>query len=686
VASTALAPSAASPPSTGKPVGQGYRPHLDGLRAVAVYLVIAFHAGLYRLSGGFIGVDVFFVLSGYLVTQVLMRDLDAHGGIRFRHFYARRYRRLLPAAFVALAVTSMVYAAVATPADVVEVAGSVRAAFVYVANWWFVGHATDYFGIGIEASPVLHYWSLSIEEQFYLAWPLLLGGLYVVARPAGRLRPTALRVAVGLAAGASLAGSLWLARTNPDRAYYGTDTRAYQLLAGALLALTPGLLALRPGSARTVRFLAPIPLIGLLAVSSPAIEVGPITRGVLAAGLTCLLIVAVENATGGLVQRALSLPPVVYLGRVSYATYLWHWPVIIVALRLADPAPLPLVCIATLLATGLASLSYQILERPVREARWLDGHSGTVIAAGLLVSIVAGLLVVPAMLDRDRSGATVVEGTTANGTTAVPADLDWRGARDDRPNFPDCLDDPVTRCTIVKGSGFHILVVGDSHARMLLPTFERVARRHSASLSAAVLPVCPWETGLTYPKGVDDCRAHQADWYERLVPDLDPDLVVLAHRPVDGPLGEIAMLASDGTRAERGTPEQTALVADHAAETVHRLRADGRRVLIIEPGPIAPFDPVACLSDATFLDECRYVATLEPSPVDRAYRDLDERDDGVWSMDIDRLVCPYLPICDPVVDGLIVKRDVGHLTGRYAATLAEPFERYLAAGGLLASS
>jgi peptidoglycan/LPS O-acetylase OafA/YrhL len=666
--------------------GQGYRPHLDGLRAVAVYLVVAFHARSYRLSGGFIGVDVFFVLSGYLVTQLLLRDLDAHGGIRFRRFYARRYRRLLPAAFVALAVSSMVYATVATPAEVVEVAGSVRAAFLYVANWWFIGHATDYFGMGIEASPVLHYWSLSIEEQFYLTWPLLLGGLYVVTRPAGRRRAMAVRVAVGLAAAASLAGTLWLARTDPERAYYGTDTRAYQLLAGALLALTPGLLALRPGPARAIRALAPVPLVGLLVLSSPWIDVGPITRGVLAAGLTLLLIVAVENAAGGLVQRALSLAPVVYLGRVSYATYLWHWPIIIVALRLADPAPLPLLCIAALLATGLASLSYQLLERPVREARWLDGHGGTVIAAGLLVSIVSGLFVVPAMLDRDRSAVTVAEGTTAKGTTRVPADLDWRGARTDRPDFPECLGAPVERCTIVRGSGLHILVIGDSHARMLLPALERVARRHSASLSAAVLPVCPWQRGLTFPKDVGVCRAHQADWYDRLVPALDPDLVVLAHRPMDGPLGEIAMLGSDDTRAERGTPEQTALVAGHAAETVRRLRTDGRRVLIIEPAPIAPFDPVACLSDATYLDECRYVATLQPSPIERAYRNLDDLDEGVWSMDIDRLVCPYLPICDPVVNGSIVKRDAGHITGRYSATLAEPFEQYLAANGLLAGS
>lgn len=677
-----VAPS--SPSATTPTADQGYRPHLDGLRALAVYLVVAFHVGAYRLSGGFIGVDVFFVLSGYLVTQLLLRDIAAHGSIRLRRFYARRYRRLLPAAVVALVISSVLYAAVATPAEAAEAAGSVRAAFLYLANWWFVSHATDYFGAGIEASPVLHYWSLSIEEQFYLTWPLLLGGMDVVARRAGRFRATAMRVAVGAAASASMAGALWLARTVPDRAYYGTDTRAYQLLAGALLALSPSLLTLRPRPARVVRALSPMALVGLLVLSSWVIDVGPITRGIVATALTCMLIVALENARGGVVQRLLSLAPVVYLGRISYATYLWHWPVIIVALRIAELEPLPLMCIAALLATSLASLSYQILERPAREARSLDGHSGAVIVAGLAVSVVSALVIAPMVLDRDDYAATVAVGTTVEGTTPVPADLDWRAASTDRADFPRCLGASPDRCTLVEGSALDILVIGDSHARMLLPALEALARQNSASLSAAVLPNCPWQRGLTYLKNVDDCKAHQADWYDRLIPAIDPDLVVLVHRPLDGPVRAIDVQGPDGT-AEVGTPEHARLIIDRATETVSRLRADGRQALIIEPVPMAASDPTACLSAASYLDECRYVWDVEPSGVERAYRDLDVQDDGVWSIDIDRLVCPFLPICDPVVDGLIVKRDPEHLTSRYAATLAEPFERALADAGLLAS-
>ena len=163
----------------------GYRPHLDGVRTLAVYLVVAFHAGLVRFDGGFIGVDVFFVLSGYLVTSLLLRDVAKVGGVRLRQFYSRRIRRLLPAAVVNLTVTAVVFAAIASPVEAAGAVGAVRAAALYVANWYFIGQSADYFARNITASPVIHYWSLSVEEQFYILWPLLLSGLVLAGRRRG---------------------------------------------------------------------------------------------------------------------------------------------------------------------------------------------------------------------------------------------------------------------------------------------------------------------------------------------------------------------------------------------------------------------------------------------------------------------------------------------------------------------
>jgi len=198
-------------PELAPEIDEHYRPHLDGLRAVAVYLVVLFHAGSGWFPGGYVGVDVFFVLSGFLVTQLLLRDLRHQGTIRFGRFYSRRFRRLLPAAFVALTVTALVYTAIASPAEVLAAAGSFKAAFLYSTNWYFIHQATGYFGADITTNPVLHFWSLAVEEQFYLLWPLALVGAFALTRHMDRTRQRRtiqIAVAVGALASVVLALSL----------------------------------------------------------------------------------------------------------------------------------------------------------------------------------------------------------------------------------------------------------------------------------------------------------------------------------------------------------------------------------------------------------------------------------------------------------------------------------------------
>src|SRR3954451_11127235 len=268
-----------------------YRPHLDGLRAVAVYLVVLFHAGALRFAGGFIGVDVFFVLSGFLVTQLLLRDL-AHGSIRFGRFYARRFRRLLPAAFVALIVTAVVFTAIARAGEVVDAVGSFKAAFLYVANWYFIHHSTGYFGADISENPVLQFWSLAIEEQFYLLWPLTLGGLFLVTRRIDRARRMqVIRTAVLAGAVASALWALSLRNSDLNRAYYGTDTRAYELLAGALLALTPAWAERARRYARSLHVATFAAIAALVMLATDWIHFDAIERGIAVTVVTCVLLV-----------------------------------------------------------------------------------------------------------------------------------------------------------------------------------------------------------------------------------------------------------------------------------------------------------------------------------------------------------------------------------------------------------
>jgi peptidoglycan/LPS O-acetylase OafA/YrhL len=668
------------------PTSTRYRPHIDGLRAVAVYLVVAFHSGIERLSGGFIGVDVFFVLSGYLVTKLLLRELLDAGTVRFGRFYSRRFRRLLPAVFVMLLVTAVVYAGVASAAELSSALGGFRAAFLYVANWYFIGQETNYFAPHIETSPVLHLWSLSVEEQFYLALPVLLVVLHTLTRRARAAQWRIMRSVVAVGAGISLLLALRLQSSNPAHAYYGTDTRAYQLLAGALLAMTPALFRASTRVQKLLQLLAGPAIVALVIVASRWVEVGPITRGIAATIVTCAIIVALENAKGGLVRAGLSTTPIVYLGRVSYGTYLWHWPIVLLLARvvsLNSPALFALTC---LLATALASLSFQLLEWPVRHSRSLDAYVKPVIACGVAASLVGGLLVMPRILDSGRSPPQALGGTTqaGSGLARIPKDLDWKQARSDYPGFPYCIDDKPEGCVLVHGTGAHIMLIGDSMALGLLTPFEAIARKHSLTFSAAIAPACPWQIDLIFALFSDACRKYKADWYERVIPALSPDIVVLFDSSIDDPQNPLGhVLDEQGRRYNSGTPEFESLVRDTSAKTLARLRQQSDGIVIVEPLPVAPpnFDSVGCLSSATYFEECRFVASGKRTAIERYYESAAGGD--VVTLDLDQQVCPYLPICDPVVDGRIVRSDGVHLTARFAGTLAGPIYERLVRDGVL---
>src|SRR3954464_9447717 len=317
----------------GRAASREFRPDIEGLRAVAVLAVVLFHAGVPGLPGGFVGVDVFFVISGFLITGMLWREVERTGTVRLARFYGPRARRLLPAGVLVIAATAAAVAWLLPPLRARTVLGDGVASALYVANYRFAVQGTDYLAADTPPSPFQHYWSLGVEEQFYLLWPALLVG---TAWLAGRRSPGARKVvaAVGvltLVTAGSFVLSLWWTHSSPPWAYFSLPSRAWELGVGGLVALTvPAWRRLPPTVAATAGWA------GLAAVlaSCCLLDEGtpfPGTAALLPVLGTALLLGAGSRRTSWGPAVVLERPPVRRIGRWSYSWYLWHWPVLVLA-------------------------------------------------------------------------------------------------------------------------------------------------------------------------------------------------------------------------------------------------------------------------------------------------------------------------------------------------------------------
>jgi peptidoglycan/LPS O-acetylase OafA/YrhL len=392
-------PAAASGDATEGPIDPpearsttAFRPDLEGLRGVAILLVLLFHAGLPWVAGGFVGVDVFFVLSGFLITGLLVREYEAHGRVDLRSFYARRARRILPAAAVVILVTLAAAAVVLSPLDLLRVSGDATASALSVANIRFAADATDYFAPAGQPSPFLHYWSLGVEEQFYLVWPALLLVAVRFGRP---------RLGIGLALltvfVASLAAAVLLTDMAQAWAFYSLPTRAWQLALGGLLALG----TIRIGSFGRLGGIALgiIGWAGLGAIVAAAVLIDPAAAypGTVAL-LPCLGAAAVILGAGHRFSARLLLErfPLRFLGRISYSLYLVHWPILVLpaaGLAIGDELPLGVRVGLALVAIPVAWVCYRLVELPIHRGRWFairPGRTLAVAGAAIAVTVVAG--------------------------------------------------------------------------------------------------------------------------------------------------------------------------------------------------------------------------------------------------------------------------------------------------------
>lgn len=367
-----------------------FRPDIEGLRAVAVAMVVIAHAGSAVLKGGFVGVDVFFVLSGFLITSLLLKEYDLAGRVSLAAFYGRRVRRLLPASTLVLVATLLLSARYLGPNRSIHVAGDAQWSTLFASNWRFIQEGTDYLRSRLAPSPLQHFWSLAVEEQFYAVWPVSIALVALVGKGVPLRQKLGFVLCIVIVA--SLSWSIYQTPRNGTVAYFSPLTRAWELAIGALIAVVniPILLRL---PRRIGQVISPLGLVCILA-SGLLFDTETQFPGYIVAlpvvG-TALLIAGGTIAPRAGAEVLLKWRPLQWLGKLSYSLYLWHWPVLTVAqqyaVRRLFPAEATLLC---LLSLALSAATYWFVENPVRNSSWLKRRSPLVsIAVGVCLVIAA---------------------------------------------------------------------------------------------------------------------------------------------------------------------------------------------------------------------------------------------------------------------------------------------------------
>lgn len=611
-----------------------YLPQLDGLRAVAVLAVLLFHGAAGWSSGGFLGVDLFFVVSGYLITALLLGESTATGTVDLRGFYVRRIRRLLPALFGV--VTAVVGFAVlySSAEQAAVVRRDALGAIFYAHNWVQVAADATYFG-GFEGpSPLRHLWSLAVEEQFYLAWPLVVLGCR-------RIAPDPRRLVGVVAAVLFISSAIWMIvledrGASIDRLYYGTDTRLQTVAIGALLATT-GNRSLRSHRVdRLARRAAPWAFIVVLA-SFVLVEGDDrwLYRGGFTVFAVCGAVLVGTVVRSGPLSDALSWSPLVAVGRCSYSLYLWHWPIYIAVTPSntgLDGTPL----LATRLALSFlaAGVSFALIEQPLRR-RALSPR----LAVGLVGSTAALALVAGFAVDdgEEVAGASVVEIALADRAAIPPPTSVATGA--------SASAGPV--------DGRRVLVVGDSIAYTFSlyvdvePLGAEFGKVNGGQIGCGLV-----EAAGTIGTGfVDDpgTCGDRFDIWDRFVVDFDPDVVLVM---IGG--WEIFDRIVDGTPVETGTQEWRDLIGGHLDTVIESARSGGATVLLATV-PCFDADDRGLPGDtAAIRNDHRRVDALNDLLRSRA----DARRD-IALLDVAEVVCPEGEPID-AIDGVELRRDGIH--------------------------
>lgn len=671
-----------------------FRADIEGLRAISVLAVLLWHAGIPWLAGGYVGVDVFFVISGFLMTRILVGEAERSGRISLSGFYARRARRLLPAALAALLGTVVLTVLFLPLHRWASIGGDLVASAVYLINWHLAADSVDYLAQESAPSPVQHYWSLAVEEQFYLVWPLLL----VIALVVTKRRPARIRGAAWALTGAtfvlSLTLSIHLTRTSAAEAYFVTHTRAWELALGAAIALGAGWWAQIPRAMAIAIGWLGLAAIGYAIVTFSAATPFPGSAALVPTmGAAAVLVAGTAAGSRGPVA-VLRLRPMQFTGRISYSLYLWHWPFIVVAMEMfgsGHQVAIRYGVLAVALSAIPAWLSWRYVEEPVRRrgsSMRPERRTPESLLLGLncsLAGVVSGLLLVlsvpPAAPDTDPSwrespavaglrdpfGAMVLGPNPAESAAGTAVDdpgdllqpLPTVGA--DRPAYvPEgCNTDlngvEVGVCHAGDPEGeVLIAVTGDSHAGQWITALDAIGQREGWEIVMMIKSSCPPVTG------VDVRRSGQAGPYwqcteyntevERQLVELSPDVVLMSS-------------------AQYGVGDE--VVADGLLRRVDRLAEADIPSVLIRDTPRPEVNMADCLmANPDQMTVCAFDSDSSRQRSGTGHDLAAQLRPDLPTIDVWNSICPR-SMCAPVVGGVVVYRDSNHLSDTYVVSLTD---------------
>ncbi|MGI8729785.1 MAG: acyltransferase family protein [Solirubrobacteraceae bacterium] len=664
IAPQATARSAAETP-------KGFRLDIQGVRGFALILVLLTHAELPYAHGGFIGLDIFFVLSGFLITGLIVGEIQRTGTLSLLKFYGRRAKRLLPLAGTVLGVVVLGSFLLFSPVRSISVAGDVTASALYFVNWRFMANAVDYFAFEADQiSPVQHYWSLSIEEQFYLLWPAM---LLIVAAASKRLRVDVRRpmlIVVATIGLASLAYGIDFTGVDPQQAYFSTLGRVWELAVGSVLALT------LPAALKMPRWLSAALAAGglaafvLVTVQWDGATPYPGWQALVPTLATAAIIIGGTATTASAPIRLLSIAPLQFLGKVSYSWYLWHWPALVFAAAIWGNLGWPERLAITLLVGVPAIATHYAIEERFRRSPGLNRRPRRALALGVACTAVAAVLGVSLSVLQPRIDlATPAE---ARGAEAAQSATIQRTATKLRPTLEDAEADRGRLWNddcLVKGkkrsspdceygnpdSDTTVIVFGDSHALQYFPAMLELAKQKDWRLVGLTRASCPIADVFYQPT----CKAWLRNTMRRIRREK-PDLIVTSNS-----IDDRFRVRVDGEALSRQRSEP--LLEAGYARTLRRLKRTGARVAVIRDQTRAPFVPASCVADNTGnLRKCVFDTDRQfrYAFVGRGARKVR----GVKVIDPQPKLCPR-GRCPSVIGNVIVYRNTYHLTATYAKTL-----------------